>query len=91
MKVRDRILANLPVAGGGEGVRWRADLERDNFGRVSVNLVSIAVNHSAEEEVGTHSHVIPSQPTAKKLLKTKRKTACATPAWALMLFGSLVT
>ena len=31
------------------------------------------------------------QPTAKKLLNTNRKTACAIPAWVLMLFGSRVT
>lgn len=28
-----------------------------------------------------YNHVIPSQPMAKKVLNTKRKTACAIPAW----------
>jgi hypothetical protein len=38
-----------------------------------------------------YSQVIPNHPIAKNVLNTKRKTACAIPAWALMLFGSLVT
>lgn len=59
-----------------------ADAEVGDFGRarsanVSIVIVTVGVRRGGRSAY--YSHVMPSHPMAKKLLKTKRKTVAVTP------------